>query len=78
MTTSSQCHPHQDRHQQSLGHLFLKLIGLTGNRRQSAPRSLLNTADLPASLRRDIGLGPNGTRHSFEDKWRQELECLRR
>lgn len=51
--------------------LVLKACLPGGRKRQSA-------ADLPTSLRHDIGLGPNPDLPSFEDRWQAELRLLRK
>lgn len=42
-------------------------------------RKLVQICDLPPDLRRDIGFEPDvRARLSFEDKWHQEIDRLRR
>jgi len=65
-------------HQQGLGSLFKNLIGSVFARRSFGGRNRYAASDLPASLRQDIGLGPEPAADSFEGKWQQELRCLRR
>lgn len=65
-------------HQQGLGYSFKRLIGSVFATRPSGRRNRQAAANLPASLRHDIGLGPDPVASSFEDRWLQELKCLRR
>lgn len=78
MSPSSQCQTDRGTHQQGLGQIVQKLIGLFKGQPQPRRRVLRNTADLPASLRRDIGLDPDAETGSFEARWEQELKCLKR
>jgi len=55
-----------------------KLIALIFGKSLIVHRKRRAVADLPASLRHDIGLEPGPNTGSFEDKWRQELKCLHR
>ncbi|MCK7615636.1 hypothetical protein [Roseibium sediminicola] len=65
-------------HQQGLGYSFKRLIGAVFARQPSGRHNRQAAADLPASLRHDIGLGPDPVAGSFEDRWLQELKCLQR
>lgn len=78
MPPSSHCQSDREIHQQGLGQIVLKLVALFVGRQRSSRRVLRSTADLPASLRHDIGLDPDGATGSFEARWQEELKCLQR